>query len=354
MMNMNKVAAITVRTVRWLVQAVTFVALIFALPGHAQVRDTPDCDLSGYQSSVRPDPPGTPTEVTIGLLLVDLSAINDVDQTVMLDALLTLQWTDDRLRSAAGCQYSYSDIWTPQIQLANSSAIRPRQTPMVLIEANGSVTTTVRYDGSVSSPADLREFPFDERAIKLQLVSVKYDVAELPFRISPDWTGRRADLSVPDWTIGEPTVAVSELELPRVEKKVSLFEFGIPAVRHGDYYIYKFVFPLCLIIMMSWSVFWIDPGNLGPQLSLAATSMLTLVAYQFTINDLLPRVGYLTAMDQYVLSSSLLVFLALLEALITGSLAGSGRVEVAKALDRISRWMFPVAYLLVILFTLIL
>lgn len=350
----RKVAFISVRAVRRLFQAAALGALILALPGRAQVLDTPDCDLAGYQPSVRPDPPGTPTEITIGLMLVDLNAINDVDQTVLLDTLLTLQWTDGRLRAAAGCHFSYAEIWTPEIQLANSSTIRSRQAPDVLVNANGSVITTVRYDGAVSSPADLREFPFDERTINLQLVSLKYDAAELPYRISSDWTGRRPDLTVPDWAIGEPSVEVGELELLRINKNVSLFEFRIPAVRLGDYYIYKFVFPLCLIVMMSWAVFWIDPSNLGPQLSLAGTSMLTLVAYQFTVNDLLPRVGYLTAMDQYVLSSSLLVFLALVEALTTGSLAGSGRGATAEKLDRISRWIFPAVYLLVIMFTLVL
>ena len=80
--------------------------------------------------------------------------------------------------------------------------------------------------------------------------------------------------------------------------------------------------------------------------------MLTLIAYQFTVNDLLPRVGYLTAMDQYVLSSSLLVFLALAEALVTGWLASRGRATIAETLDRVCRWLFPVAYVAIIFVTL--
>jgi cadmium resistance protein CadD (predicted permease) len=104
--------------------------------------------------------------------------------------------------------------------------------------------------------------------------------------------------------------------------------------------------------MMSWAVFWVNPQNLSPQLQLAGTSMLTLIAYQFTVNDLLPRVGYLTSMDQYVLSSSLLVFLALVEALITGRLASTGRAAAAEMLDRVSRWLFPVTYVTIIFVTL--
>ncbi len=353
-MAFEKVAIFLARSVRRLVPALLFGAITIALPSQAEVLDTPSCDLAGYESSVRPNPPGTQTEVIIGVFLADLNAIDDISQTVALDSLLTLQWTDERLKTFAGCRYPYSAIWTPEIQLSNSGTIRSRQTPQVLVGANGKVTTTVRYEGTVSSPANLKDFPFDERAINLQLISLKHDAAELSFRMSQDWTGRRAGLTVPDWTIGEPTAEVGELELPRVGRTVSTYDFQIPAARLGDYYIYKFVFPLCLIVMMSWAVFWIDPTNLGPQLSLAGTSMLTLIAYQFTVNDLLPRVGYLTAMDQYVLSSSLLVFLALVEALITGSLASRDRAATAEMLDRISRWVFPATYLLVILTTLVL
>ena len=64
---------------------------------------------------------------------------------------------------------------------------------------------------------------------------------------------------------------------------------------------------------MSWAVFWVDPKEIGPQLGLAATSMLTLIAFQFAFTGLLPRISYLTRADRFVFSASLLVFLALVE-----------------------------------------
>ncbi|MDH5500412.1 MAG: hypothetical protein OEY72_04840, partial [Gammaproteobacteria bacterium] len=319
----------------------------------AENRDAATCDLADYRPSVRPDPAGTATEVTIGLILADLMAINDVDQTVALDVLLTMEWTDHRLVNAPGCRYPYTAIWTPEMQLINSGTIRSRRPPEVLVEADGRVISTVRYEGTVTSPWHLKDFPFDTNDIVLQAVSLQHDAAELPLQISGPWTGRAATLTIPDWAIGEPTADVSTLSLQSIDREVSIYEFRIPASRLADYYIYKFVLPLCLIVMMSWSVFWIDARQLSAQLQLAATSMLTLIAYQFTVNDLLPKVGYLTAMDRYLLSSSVLVFLALVEALTTGALAGNGRVAAAAMLDRASRWAFPVVYVIVILVTLV-
>ena len=336
-----------------------FLTLLFALglvllslPSQSQLNAEAACDLSGYSPSMRPDPPGTPTEIGIGLTLLDLSAINDVQQTITIDALLTLQWVDHRLDALAGCRFGEAAIWTPEIRLFNSATVQPRELRQLLVEPNGTVVSTARYGATIASTAQIAEFPFDERTILLRLGSFSYESTDLTLRVIDQWTGRQPELTIPDWSIGEPSVAVTEQGLPRVGRSLPVFEYRISAARLSDYYVYKFVFPLCLIVMMSWSVFWVNAQHLAAQLSLAATSMLTLIAYQFTVNDLLPRVGYLTAMDQYVLSSSLLVFLALAEALVTGWLASRGRATIAETLDRVCRWLFPVAYVAIIFVTL--
>ena len=326
--------------------------LVVAAPGFAQVTVEESCRLQDYSPSVRPDPTGTPTEVSVGLMLIDLSSISDVNQTITLDALLTLQWADHRLDAAAGCRYDTASIWTPDIHLLNSATVQPRQPPQVLVSPDGGVVFTARYTATIASTANISDFPFDVRNILLRLGSLRYDTAELALRVIEPWTGRATELTVPDWEIGEPAAAIGELVLPRVDRTLPVFEFQVTADRQANYYVFKFVFPLCLIVMMSWAVFWVNPQNLSPQLQLAGTSMLTLIAYQFTVNELLPRVGYLTSMDQYIQASSLLVFLALVEALITGRLASTGRVATAEMLDRVSRWLFPATYVTIIFVTL--
>ena len=101
---------------------------------------------------------------------------------------------------------------------------------------------------------------------------------------------------------------------------------------------------------MSWAVFWIDPKEIGPQLGLAGTSMLTLIAFQFAFTGLLPRISYLTRADRFVFSASLLVFLALAEAVATSALARQGRMALANRLDQTSRFAFPVALVTIIAF----
>ena len=96
--------------------------------------------------------------------------------------------------------------------------------------------------------------------------------------------------------------------------------------------------------MMSWTVFWIHPTLAAPQVSVAITSMLTLIAYRFAIGSEVPKLSYLTALDTFILTSSLLVFFSLVEVVIASALAFHDRIDTALTVDRYSRWIFPCVF----------
>ena len=95
---------------------------------------------------------------------------------------------------------------------------------------------------------------------------------------------------------------------------------------------------------MSWTVFWIDPNEAGTQISVAVTSMLTLIAYRFAIDTQLPRLPYMTRLDAFILISTLLVFFSLIEVLLTTILDNKEQKARAKTIDRYCRVIFPVIF----------
>ncbi|HDH08113.1 MAG TPA: hypothetical protein ENG96_01380, partial [Gammaproteobacteria bacterium] len=99
-----------------------------------------------------------------------------------------------------------------------------------------------------------------------------------------------------------------------------------------------------LIVMMSWVVFWIDPKNVANQLGVAVTTVLTLIAYHIALSGRLPVIPYLTQMDKFLFSSTLLVFLSLIEVVVTSHLSGTDRLSMARRIDRQARWFFPVLF----------
>jgi cadmium resistance protein CadD (predicted permease) len=96
--------------------------------------------------------------------------------------------------------------------------------------------------------------------------------------------------------------------------------------------------------MMSWCVFWIDPNTSNSQLSIAVTSMLTLIAYRFAVDSQLPRLPYMTRLDAFIFASTLLVFFSLIEVLVTTILDNNHQTARAKKIDRYCRVIFPAVF----------
>lgn len=61
----------------------------------------------------------------------------------------------------------------------------------------------------------------------------------------------------------------------------------------------------------------------------------------------------MTRLDEFILSSTLLVFLALAEGVFTVRLASSGRRALAARVDRVARVVLPVAFLVFTVWTLL-
>ena len=123
-----------------------------------------------------------------------------------------------------------------------------------------------------------------------------------------------------------------------------MYDFNISAHRQLHFYVWKIIVPFCLIVFMSWTVFWINPAQFGPQIGLSATAMLTLIAFQFATTNMVPALGYFTTLDEFITGSTILVFLALVESLTTSYLVSQERHQLALRIDRVSRLVFPLVF----------
>ena len=73
--------------------------------------------------------------------------------------------------------------------------------------------------------------------------------------------------------------------------------------RNFQNYIFKVIFPIILILLVSWSVFWVHPKELESKLTITIVCLLSLIAYNFVIDKDLPKLSYLTILDYIVLLS---------------------------------------------------
>ena len=308
------------------------------------------CPSPDQWSLERPGAPSEPTEVSVGIFLIDLVALDDVRQALTADLYLFLQWTDARLADAARgsavsvCELTADHVWMPLVQMQNVRRFEKHYQDITVIDAGGVVTWAQRLDLDLAVSLDLRDFPFDHHTLTTVVQPVFAGTGEVAFAVLNEMTGADDALGLTGWTLGTAESSIETRRAPRIGVDQSVFRIDLAVGREAGFYILKTFVPLMLIIFMSWAVFWIDPNQIGPQIALPTTAMLTLIAYQFTFADVLPRISYLTIADRFTLGSSVLVFGALVEAVVASTLARRGRLEKAERVDRWARALFPLAF----------
>ena len=300
---------------------------------------------------------GLPTEVSVGIWVVDITNIDSAQQNFTADIVVVLRWKDARLaHTGTGvAHYALDQIWTPRVGIANETSSVVRKFPeSAEAEPDGTVLYRQRYVGSFTQPLRLRSFPFDRQAFRIQFVAIRYRPDEVRFVPAGDWirdglqaaAGISPSITLPDWIVEKWAAKAGIYALtPRMQYSGYAFEFT--AARNVQHYILKVILPLVLIVMMSWSVFWIDPTTSNSQISVAVTSMLTLIAYRFAVDSQLPRLPYMTRLDALFLTSTILVFFTLIEVLVTTILDSNEQSHRAKRIDRYCRVIFPTVFAIV-------
>jgi hypothetical protein len=296
---------------------------------------------------MRPDHDGKPVQVEVGIFIIDVINVDEVTESFEADFLLNLKWQDPRLSANAlglsleDYRLSLSDIWHPSIHPINQRDLTKEQDRDVDIDPEGTVRFSERIYGEFSSPLELDEFPFDVQHLKIQLASFEYSPEDVIFIMDSAKTGRVDDILVGGWDIIKNSSDVDVNTMSGVAGAHTRLVHTIVISRHVGYYVWKFIVPLCLIILMAWSVFWLDPKIfVVSQIGVATASVFALIAFLLSLRQMLPRVSYLTRADELVLGATILVFLSMAEVIVTSRLAQKEKINLARKIDKVSRWVY--------------
>jgi hypothetical protein len=276
--------------------------------------------------------------------MIDLLGIDDVNQMITVDFGIYRSWTDQRLAHLEGCEFSLDDVWFPELVAVNSGRLFERWPREVSIGPGGQVQYLQRVSGSIASHHDLHDFPFDKQSITIRFMPLQGSENEVQLSINEKFTGISDLLNISDWSIESVRGVIGRQRIEAFDRVHSSYDFIIEAKRIQAYYVWKIILPLCLIVAMSWCVFWINPAQFGPQIGLSATSMLTLIAFIFATTNMVPELGYFTLLDLFIGGSTILVFLALLESLTTSYLVSQDKTGIAQKIDWACRILFPLAF----------
>ena len=298
-----------------------------------------------------------PVKVYVTIFIIDVDEINSASQNFDANVYVQYRWRDQRLahKGSKSIVRPLDEIWNPEIQIVNQQKLWLTFPDIVKIAPDGEVLYHQRAWGSFSQPLKLHDFPFDQQVFSIQLAAVDYTQGEVELLLdTKEESGIAQELSVADWKVLRWTAEPRAYKPTPTMNATSGFAFSFEARREIGYFIIKVIIPLILIVAMSWVVFWIDPMESGTQISVAITTMLTLIAYRFAIDMDLPKVSYLTRMDYFILLSTILVYASLIEVIVTSTLAKGEKLSQARALDRWMCWLFPITFAVVAVKTLVL
>jgi hypothetical protein len=310
-----------------------------------------------------PPPTGEPVEVAVGLHLIDIVDINPDEKTFEFGAVLTMRWTDARLafdpdevgtdEKVFQGNYQFAEIypgWWPPLALRNESGRYETQAVVLRVDPAGSASYVEEVQAVAEINMDLRRVPFDRQVFHIEFAVLGYGADRV--LLIPDTANiGLGETSLLQWRmegVNVSTASSGPAPLGERGQMSSAIMFQYPVVRSPFYILRSVVFPIMILVGLSWSVFWMDRESVGNRMDISFIAILTVVAFQIVIADRLPRITYFTLISSFMYLSYLTLSAAVVINLRVAALDKRGDVVRGDRLDRTCRWLFPLGYLAVL------
>ncbi len=220
-----------------------------------------------------------PVVVEASFEVNEINAINDESETFEFTGVLTLKWRDKRqafdLEAAAVNEkiyqgdYQFNELspsWFPQVTLVNSAGSYESEGVVLRVKPDGSQTLIQKISAVAKTELNLRRFPFDQQSLQAIFEVLGFDKQEVVLKVDSD-TDKLAisHIWIPQWTVTgvDMTIRDRSVWYGEPQRASSLFVASIDVERESFYVSRLVTLPLIVIVLLSFSVFWMDRSSLG-------------------------------------------------------------------------------------------
>jgi hypothetical protein len=304
-----------------------------------------------------PPADGGRVKVSVALHVLNLSSIDEVTERFHLTGYLLAQWRDPRLAyRPSGASDTFrvlapDSVWRPKLVMINVVAPRNTYERSLRVAPDGLISYADRFDAVLTSTFRLKSFPFDKQ--KLEVIIHPFTVQQsfvtfVPSEL-PIWTAAEFNSysSLESWRFKSITFEIGEAASQFGKNTMAEARFEIAVERRYGFYLWKVFLPLLLMVIMSWSVFWFDPPEVSSQVTIAVTTILTIIAFALAISLTLPRVPYLTFADAFFLTCYIFAFVTMVEVTTVHIAYRNERRKVAAKIRGTARWLVPAAFVVI-------
>ncbi|GMT26241.1 hypothetical protein PFISCL1PPCAC_17538, partial [Pristionchus fissidentatus] len=265
-------------------------------------------------------------DVDVNIFVRSLSNIDFVAMNYDLQITFREQWKDPRLA------YDYIQgevpkfivmtdkdaVWRPDTFFQNEKRAHRHEIdkPNVLIRImpDGSILFSERLTLTLSCPMHLAMFPLDVQRCHLDMASYAYSTEDLVYqwsRANPIQFKAGVHDSLPSFTLEQHDT--SECTSTTNTGEYSCLRVTFKLARQFSYYVVQVYIPSTLLVIVSWVSFWLDRTAVPARVTLGVTTLLTMTTQAAAINNKLPPVSYIKAIDVWIGICLIFIFGAVLE-----------------------------------------
>jgi len=333
------------------------VALVVASAGSVQIATA---QPATERFLLGPPKDDGPVVVRAGFRLRDINDIDDEAEAFEFEGVLTLTWQDRRQAfdpAQVGVNekvflgaYQFNEVftgWFPQVILVNESGPYEKHGTVVRVQPDGTVTLIETLNASGKADLELRRYPFDRQRLTAIFEVLGFDASEVVMQAESGARGSSSEqVRIPQWVLTNISASTLDRDAPYAGSTgiASAYVVSMEVEREPFFMIRLVIFPLILIVMLSWSVFWMDSASLADRINVSFIGILTAVAYQIVVGEIMPHISYTTLMHGFLNLSFFIMCATVVVNLVVGKLDEAGKPEAGNAVDRRCRWIFPLTY----------
>jgi hypothetical protein len=146
------------------------------------------------------------------------------------------------------------------------------------------------------------------------------------------------------WNITDLSQRTTSEKVGGTSDRISQVAFTILVKRRYGFYIWMVFVPLLLMVTVSWTIFWMRIDDFGNQIPVAITTILTVIAFAFSLESNLPKVPYVTYIDAFFLCCYFFVFLTVIELMAVNIVLRTGGRGLAIKIRRSACWSVPFVF----------
>ena len=330
-------------------------------PGAPGAPSTASASAATYPIALAPPRSAGPLIVRARLDINQINEIDDGAENFEFSGVMTLSWRDPRqafdpdVEGVAEKIYTgafqfdeASPGWYPQVMLVNQAGLYEKSAVMLRVRPDGTSILTETLNAIAESKLVMRRFPFDRQHLEAAFQVLGFDKDEVQLVADTEPPPAAASrIHIPQWDLNGISSAIQDWEAPYAGRGgvASTYVVTIDVNRLPFYLMRLVVFPLAVIVLLSFAVFWMDRSSIGDRISVSFIGILTAVAYLMVIGDSMPRIAYVTLIHGYLNLSLIIMAITLLFHLMVGGLEQRGDATRARRIDQFCRWAFPLTYL---------